>query len=35
VAHPNKMLLDPAEAMLVINAIRTLLHYIDTKLRTP
>jgi hypothetical protein len=30
-AHPND-LLDPPEAMLVINAARTILHYIDTKL---
>jgi len=32
-AHP-KELLDPPEAMLVINAARTILHYIDTKLST-
>ncbi len=31
-AHPNKDLLDAPEAMLVINAARTLLHYLDTKL---
>lgn len=30
-AHP-KELLDPPEAVLVINAARTILHYIDTKL---
>jgi hypothetical protein len=33
VAHPNEELLDEAEAMLVVNAIRTLLHYLDSKLR--
>jgi hypothetical protein len=32
VAHPNKELLDAPEAMLVINAARTLLHYLDAKL---
>jgi Abortive infection C-terminus len=32
VAHPNKDLLDAPEAMLVINAARTLLHYLDAKL---
>lgn len=32
-AHPNAVLLAPAEAMLVINTVRTLLHYIDAKLR--
>ena len=31
-AHPNENLLEPAEAMLVINITRTMLHYIDTKL---
>lgn len=31
-AHPNDGLLEPSEAMLVINAVRTLLHYIDNKL---
>lgn len=31
-AHPNKELLDPPEAMLVINAARTVLHYLDAKL---
>jgi hypothetical protein len=34
VAHPNKDLLDAPEAMLVINAARTLLHYLDAKLAT-
>jgi len=29
-AHPNT-LLDPAEAMLAINAIRTMLHYLDMR----
>jgi hypothetical protein len=33
VAHPNKELLAPAEAMLAINAARTILHYIDSKIR--
>lgn len=33
-AHPNESLLDGAEAMLVINAARTVLHYIDQKLTT-
>jgi Abortive infection C-terminus len=33
VAHPNEELLDEAEAMLAVNAIRTLLHYLDSKLR--
>ena len=32
-AHPNT-LLDPAEAMLAINAIRTMLHYLDMRLKT-
>jgi hypothetical protein len=32
-AHPNASLLPPPEAMLVINTVRTLLHYIDAKLR--
>lgn len=32
VAHPNPQLLDEPEAMLVINAARTILHYLDTKL---
>lgn len=31
-AHPNRDLLEPAEAMLVINITRTMLHYIDAKL---
>lgn len=32
VAHPNENLLEKDEAMLVINAARTLLHYLDAKL---
>lgn len=31
VAHPNAALLPEAEAMLVINAARTILHYVDEK----
>lgn len=31
-AHPNEVVLGQAEAMLVINAVRTLLHYIDSRL---
>jgi hypothetical protein len=31
VAHPNVDLLEKEEAMLVINAARTLLHYLDAK----
>lgn len=31
VAHPNEELLDNDEAVLVINATRTLLHYLDSK----
>jgi hypothetical protein len=33
-AHPNGMLLEQAEAMLVINGTRTLLHYLNSKLGT-
>jgi len=33
VAHPNIELLDNAEAMLVVNATRTILAYLDSKLR--
>jgi hypothetical protein len=33
VAHPNEQLLKEPEAMLVINAARTILHYLDAKLR--
>ena len=32
-AHPNVDLLPEAEAMLVINAVRTLLHYLDAKVQ--
>lgn len=32
VAHPNADLLDSAEAMLVINTTRTILHYLNAKL---
>ena len=32
VAHPNATLLDQPEAMLVVNAARTILHYLDAKL---
>ena len=30
-AHPNEQLIDEPEAMLVINAVRTLLHYLDAR----
>ena len=33
VAHPNEDLLDEPEAMLVINSARTILNYLDSKLR--
>lgn len=33
VAHPNDALLDEAEATLVVNVIRTLFHYINSKVR--
>lgn len=33
VAHPNEILLSTAEAELVCNASRTILHYLDMKLR--
>ena len=32
VAHPNEQLLETPEAMLVINSVRSLLHYINAKL---
>jgi hypothetical protein len=32
VAHANEELLDPPEAMFVINAMRTILHYLDERL---
>lgn len=31
-AHPNEAVLNEPEAMLVINSVRTLLHYLDSKL---
>ncbi|MDO8615514.1 MAG: abortive infection family protein [Dehalococcoidia bacterium] len=31
-AHPNEVILEDAEAMLVINSVRTLLHYVNAKL---
>jgi hypothetical protein len=31
-AHANATLLDEPEAMLVINAVRTLLHYLNAKI---
>lgn len=33
IAHPNEVLLDDAEAMLAINAVRTVLHYLDSKVQ--
>jgi hypothetical protein len=32
VAHPNPTLLEQPEAMLVVNAARTILHYLDAGL---
>jgi hypothetical protein len=32
-AHPNEQILDEPEAMLVINIVRTLLHYLDQKIK--
>jgi hypothetical protein len=32
IAHPNEKLLEEPEAMLVVNTVRTLLHYLDAKL---
>jgi hypothetical protein len=32
-AHPNESLLEEPEAMLAINCVRTLLHYLDSRLR--
>lgn len=32
-AHPNEDLLEEPEAMLVVNAVRTLLHYLNSKLQ--
>jgi len=34
-AHPNDAILEEAEAMLVINGARTLLHYLNSKLGAP
>lgn len=33
VAHPNEELLEPPEAMLAINTARSILHYVDERLR--
>lgn len=33
VAHPNESLLDEPEAMLVINSVRSLLHYLNSRTR--
>jgi hypothetical protein len=33
VAHPNPILLEEPEAMLVVNAARTILHYIESRLQ--
>jgi hypothetical protein len=33
VAHPNEELLPEPEAMLVVNGVRTILHYLDSKVR--
>jgi hypothetical protein len=33
VAHPNENLLDESEALLVINCVRTVMHYLDCKLQ--
>ena len=33
VAHPNDSLLEEPEAMLVINAVRTLLHYLNSRIK--
>ena len=32
-AHPNELVLGEPEAMLIINSVNTLLHYLDAKLR--
>lgn len=32
-AHPNELLLSEPEAMLVVNSVNTLLHYLDARLR--
>lgn len=33
IAHPNENLLDAPEAALVVNAVRTMFHYLNQKLR--
>jgi hypothetical protein len=33
VAHPNEVLLEEPEAMLVINCVRSMLHYLDARVR--
>ncbi|MBT6049289.1 MAG: abortive infection family protein [Candidatus Scalindua sp.] len=33
VAHPNKLVLEEPEAMLIINSVNTLLHYLDARFR--
>jgi hypothetical protein len=33
-AHPNPILLDEPEAILMLNCVRTLLHYVDAKTKT-
>lgn len=32
-AHPNELVLEEPEAMLIINSVNTLLHYLDARLR--
>jgi hypothetical protein len=32
-AHPNELVLEEPEAMLIINSVKTLLHYLDARLR--
>ncbi len=32
-AHPSEELLDEPEALLAVNAVKSLLHYLNTKLR--
>lgn len=34
IAHPNENLLDAPEAALVVNAVRTMFHYLEPKLRS-
>lgn len=33
IAHPNEKILDEAEAILAINCVRTLFHYLDAKIK--